>query len=361
MNGCGVLFNDVSSKGVFAFYDAGRNPISWLLPTPRPASLPGGTLQLLTTSGDFRFTPAAGFAGTVEFYYSTLSTTNDGPDNDVSLHLLGAGPQVAGLYAGRVTINVVAPPAIVPGYKPLALDDSYASNEDTPLNFAPNAFVQNDVGASYGGVISGPVHGTVEHDLCTFSEWQLFRCIEIGRLEAIIYTPHPDYNGLDSFRYNAVGDQAGTIAQVEIGTVNVFVNRVRDQPALQPDSFSAKRAEPAVLDVLANDYDPDGLIDPSTVGLEFQPASEAGDLSLGGDGTFLYTPDGSESPKAFSYRATTTDGQAVTAATFTVNVDPNPAVDDSYTINEDTLLTVGSAGGALYRFRGRRVNSAAWI
>src|SRR5581483_8751580 len=86
--------------------------------------------------------------------------------------------------------------------------------------------------------------------------------------------------------------------------------------------------------------------DPLTAVLVAGPAH--GSLALNANGSFTYTPapnyNGSDS---FTYKAS--DGQAgsnVAAVSLTVNPvnDPPVAANDSYTLNEDTPLTVAAPG-----------------
>ena len=93
--------------------------------------------------------------------------------------------------------------------------------------------------------------------------------------------------------------------------------------------------------VLANDKDPDG--DPITAVLVSQPAD--GTLTFNADGSFTYTPAaGFSGTDSFTYQAS--DGQLLSnVATVTINMGQPPvANDDSYSTNENTVLSVFAPG-----------------
>src|SRR6266436_883511 len=71
---------------------------------------------------------------------------------------------------------------------PVAIADSYATPEDTPLSIAAPGILANDTGGATSAVLDNvPAHGTLNLNLDgSFS-----------------YTPAKDYNGADSFSYRA--------------------------------------------------------------------------------------------------------------------------------------------------------------
>ncbi|MCA9911644.1 MAG: tandem-95 repeat protein, partial [Anaerolineae bacterium] len=123
-----------------------------------------------------------------------------------------------------------------------------------------------------------------------------------------------------------------------------------NQPALaNDDAVQTDEDIPVVISVLANDTDPDGNLDPSTVRIITSPIN--GIAVANADGTVTYTPNvnffGSDS---FTY--TVSDG-SLTSNVATVSITVHPindapvAVDDggpAYTTDEDTPLTVVAPG-----------------
>jgi hypothetical protein len=75
-----------------------------------------------------------------------------------------------------------------------------------------------------------------------------------GNGSSVTYTPDPDFTGNDSFSYTVDDGFNGT------ATADVFVTvTAADQaPVANPDNVTIARGDTVVIDVLANDYDPDG-------------------------------------------------------------------------------------------------------
>ncbi len=112
----------------------------------------------------------------------------------------------------------------------------------------------------------------------------------------VIYTPPPDYFGIDSFTYTVAGSWTGQ--------VTVVVDPVNDAPVAEHDAYSLGRNQVLVADaargVLRNDLDVDR--DPLSVTLVDPP--EHGSLVLHGDGSFVYVPDTDYvGPDRFTYQA----------------------------------------------------------
>ena len=133
-------------------------------------------LLLLNSDGSFDYTPNTDFAGNDSFTYRASDTEFD------SLAL--------------VTIRVVAPPIVA--------DDAYVVNEDDTLVVpALTGVLSNDTDNNppddlSAVLLSNPASGT----LTTFDTNGMFT-----------YVPDQDFNGIDSFTYQAVdgGDSAVAI------------------------------------------------------------------------------------------------------------------------------------------------------
>ena len=120
--------------------------------------------------------------------------------------------------------------------------------------------------------------------------------------------------------------------------------------ALNQDEMLAVAAK----GVLANDTDADG--DALTAALVSGPSH--GTLTLNANGSFTYTPTaGYYGADSFTYKAN--DGLAdsnVATVSLTVNTVNHPpvAVNDSYSVNEDAVLTVAAPGVLVQRHRRGR-------
>jgi VCBS repeat-containing protein len=217
---------------------------------------------------------------------------------------------------------------------PVAVNDSYSTNEDTQLNVPAAGVLANDAdvdGDTLSAIlVTGPSHGS----------------LSLNSDGSFLYTPNGNYNGADSFTYKA---NDGTVNS-NVATVTLTINPVNDPPVAADDSYSTNEDTPlqiAASGVLANDSDVDG--DTLTAAVVSGPAH--GTLSLNSDGSFLYTPGADfNGTDSFTYRAN--DGQAdsnTAKVTITVNPvnDPPVAADDSYSTNEDTPLNVSAGTGVL--------------
>ena len=96
------------------------------------------------------------------------------------------------------------------------------------------------------------------------------------------YTPNTGYRGADSFTYR-VRDSLGLSSNPAAVQL-----RVNSAPNTAPDSLVVKQTVTTVLDVLRNDSDPDGMLDPAS--LVIVSGSEMADMMVQNDGTIRFTP-----------------------------------------------------------------------
>ncbi|MGP4058383.1 Ig-like domain-containing protein [Mycobacterium sp. 4D054] len=277
-----VLANDTDADG---------NPLTATLVTG-PAN---GTLTL-NADGTFTYTPIADYHGTDSFTY----TAGDGA-----------------AASSTATVNITVAPV---NDAPVAAGDAYTTNEDTQLT---GNVLTNDIDADgnplTATVVTGPGRGTL-----TFNGDGTFT-----------YTPDADYHGTDTFTYE-VGDGTATSS---VATVSITISPVNDAPVAVNDSYTTNEDTKLTGNVLTNDTDADG--NPLTAAVGTGPAH--GTLTLNADGSFEYTPDANyHGTDVFTY--TINDG-ALNSRTAIVSIaiaavnDAPAAVNDSYTINEDTPLT----------------------
>ncbi|MBX3406080.1 MAG: tandem-95 repeat protein [Phycisphaeraceae bacterium] len=222
---------------------------------------------------------------------------------------------------------------------PVAVSDIYSTPEDTTLNVAAPGVLANDFDPNPGDTITAVLVSNPSNGVLTFNANGSFT-----------YTPNLNYNGLDTFTYRAV-DQGGLLSN--IATVTITVTPVNDPPVAVNDAYSTP--EDTVLNiaapgVLANDTDIDG---PFPLNAVLVATTTNGSLTLNANGSFTYTPNlNYNGPDTFTYRAR--DGAGLLSdniATVTITVtpvnDPPVAVNDAYSVNEDTTLNVNAAQGVL--------------
>jgi CubicO group peptidase (beta-lactamase class C family) len=114
-----------------------------------------------------------------------------------------------------------------------------------------------------------------------------------------------------------VQDNDGQTSNAATVTVTVVANQ---PPTAVDDSVSTDENSPVTVNVIANDTDADGTIDPATVSIITDPVD--GSVLDNGDGTVTYTPDsGFTGIDTFTYTVQDNDGQTSNVATVTVTVD----------------------------------------
>jgi uncharacterized delta-60 repeat protein len=261
---------------------------------------------------DVIFIPNRNFVGTASFTYRPFDGT-DWAENPAT-----------------VTITVTEG-----NDYPVTVADSYAATEDVVLNVsAANGVLANDTDADgdplNAVLVSGPTHGQL-----TLNADGSFR-----------YTPALNFNGTDSFIYQA---SDGTLTGDGV-TVTLSVAPVNDAPTAEPHSYGAQEDTPLTIQapgVLLGARDVDG--DPITAVLATGPTH--GTLILNANGSFTYTPNANyNGSDSFTFRPS--DGVAlgnpVTVFLF-VNPtnDPPVSANDFYILNEDQVLSIAATNGVL--------------
>ena len=216
---------------------------------------------------------------------------------------------------------------------PVAVDDSYATNEDTPLSQTDPGVLGNDTDDDPITAIkvTEPSNGSVT----------------LNSDGSFTYTPSADFNGSDSFTYKANDGKLDS----NIATVTISVNPVNDDPIAVDDSATTNQDTPVVITVRDNDSDVEG--DTLTVTDVSTPANGTAMISNAGT-TVTYTPDSFYfGPDSFTY--TISDGQGGTD-TATVNITVNEIVDNTPpSISFVTPLT----GGTLQKPRALLIVNAS--
>jgi hypothetical protein len=204
----------------------------------------------------------------------------------------------------------------------IAIDDTFAVDEGSVDNVLDVLANDNDAG-----------NGTlVITALSDPSEGGAARIAPDGK--AVIYTPLNDFFGIETFVYR-VNDGLGNIDEAQ---VTVEVVDVNDKPIAVDDMFTVKEdSADNVLDVLANDYDPDG---DSLLITDVGATSGAGDVTIASDGkSLIYTPaPGFIGEEVISYYEIT-DGRGE-ADRAKVTIDVQPSID----LVEFHLQTTNLAG-----------------
>ncbi|MDC0657513.1 Ig-like domain-containing protein [Leisingera sp. SS27] len=278
---------------------SGESQTSNFVNPGHPGLMNGPSAVLLETSGGrVTFTPDAGFHGVATFQYNFFETT---------VHAYTPGN-------GQVTVMVDTDVA--------AADDTATTAEDTAVIIDVLA---NDSDADGDAMVvhrvDQPANGSAE-------------VLADG---AIRYTPDANFNGTETITYY-VGSQYQPENAASIATITVSVTPVADPIAAVDDSVTTAEDQQVVLDLTANDLNPDGQS-----GAVLSVGTPAHGSIVQNGQTFTYVPDANfNGTDSFSY--TREDGLGgTTTATVTVNVtgvnDAPAANGDSVTVAEDGSLT----------------------
>jgi VCBS repeat-containing protein len=165
-----------------------------------------GTLTL-NSDGSFTYTPEENFCGEDSFTYKAY----DGE-----------------LYSNVATVTITV---TCVNDAPVAEDDSYTTDEDTPLVVPAPGVLGNDSdvdGDTLTAVlVSGPSHGT----------------LTLNSDGSFTYTPAENFFGTDSFTYQAYDG----VDYSNVATVTITVSSVNDAPVAQNDSYTTAEDTPLVI------------------------------------------------------------------------------------------------------------------
>ncbi len=285
-----VLANDTDSDGT-------------LLPgSTTVTSGPGnGSTSVNGGTGAITYTPNADYNGGDSFVYQVC---DDGGACDTA--------------TVTVMVNDVNDP-------PLAMDDGAATDEDTAVVVDVLANDWDVDGALVPGsvqVAAPPTQGGTSVD---------------GTTGQITYTPNTGTSGGDSFVYEACDDDGACAS----ATVSVTVSKHNDPPVANDDSGITPEDTAVVVDVLLNDTDLDGTLQPGSVMVTSWPANGYTGVNPT-TGEVTYTPVGGFSGgDSFVYQVCDDDGACDTA---TVSVTINPALTGGPNLEAGTVSGVGSGG-----------------
>ncbi|MRT93188.1 tandem-95 repeat protein [Ancylomarina sp. 16SWW S1-10-2] len=287
-----VLTNDEDSDGTI---DPGS-----LVIVGQPAN---GTLVVDNATGIVSYTPNVNFHGVDSFIYEVCDDQG-----------------ACDFATVTITVGDVNSP-------PVALNNNVVTNEDVPVvidALANDSDVDGTLDLTSLKIVAGqaPAHGTVSINPTTGE---------------ITYTPNADYHGNDEFIYQICdddGDCATAVVYIEVVEVNDHMNAVDDTNTTEEDS-------PVTTQVLLNDTDIEGTVDPTSLSIYSSPSH--GTVVVNTDGTITYTPEsGFNGVDTYEYQVCD-DGGFCDIATVSITVssiddDVPVALDDTYITPEDVAI-----------------------
>jgi VCBS repeat-containing protein len=263
------------------------------------SSVSHGTLGIIS-GNHVTYTPALNYNGSDSFTFKA----NDGTVN-----------------SNTATVSITIAPV---DDAPIAVADSYTTNEDTALNVVAPGVLANDSDVDSPSLSSVLVSGVAHGNLT------------LNTNGSFSYIPASNYNGLDSFDYK-VND--GTLDS-NTTTVSISVIAVNDAPTAVPDTVSIDEDTTLVIaktTLLANDSDIDG----DSITLTGVSNPTYGTVSVSTDNVTFTPTLNYFGPASFDY--TISDGHLSSTTTVTVTVNPvndAPVLDPIGNKNVDEFSTL---------------------
>ena len=282
---------------------------------------PQGTYAVDAT-GLVTFTPAANFSGTATIQYSVRD--NEGMTSDPASLTI----EVAGIND-----------------KPVAVNDAITINED---NNAVINVIANDTDAD-GSIVAS----SVDLDVSAPGIQSSINVAEGSFTVAsgvVTFVPLTNFFGTVTLSYT-VNDNEG--ATSDPATITITVNAVNDPPVANNDIANTPQNVPVTINILSNDLDVDGTINPVTVDLlpstpvvaDKTRTVASGTYSVDAAGIITFTPVAAFSgTSSITYTVKDNLGATSNIATISVLVDfvnnPPLANPDAATTEEDTPVTI---------------------
>lgn len=249
------------------------------------ASVSGTSLSAPHVSGTFALLKSAFPAASVDdleaaVQLSAVDLGLPGPDDEFG----------AGQVDARAAWERLGAPALT------AQDDAWYLDEDAPLHVGGRGVLRNDRGAAQTALLfARPAHGT----------------LVLRPSGAFAYTPAPDFNGVDRFRYVA-SDGVHVSAPA---TVTLGISPMDDPPVARDDQLAITGT--TKLDLLGNDFDRDSVLAPASVTIVTCAAK--GSLTVLRSGLVVYRPrKGARGVDSFTYRVADVAGVWSNVATVRV-------------------------------------------
>jgi gliding motility-associated-like protein len=208
----------------------------------------------ISATGTLTYTPAPNANGVATI---TVTLSDNGSN-------IAPNVNISAAQTFTITVNPV-------NEAPIAVNDVYTTNEDTQLKMDPSGVLSNDSDPENSALTALLVSTTSNGSLILNPDG------------SFVYTPSTNFNGTDSFTYQA---SDGSLSS-SIATVTITVNPINDQPLALDDQVLGYEGKPVSFDVLQNDSDVDGDVLTTTI---LSPPAK-GTLKKTGNGTYEYTPE----------------------------------------------------------------------
>ena len=208
-----------------------------------------------------------------------------------------------GLESALATVTMTVLPVNDP---PVAVNDTdtIASNVQAILDLAANDFDLDD-GLDLASIVIGtsPSRGT----------------ITVNTDGTVTYVHDGSEVLQDTFTYR-IKDKSGVLSNE--ATVSLTIELINQPPVANPDSATLSTVGgQIVIDLAANDNDPDGGLNLGSIVIKTPPTN--GNVNVIGDGTVRYTHNGGTSTSdSFTYQIRDNAGELSNEATVSISIEP---------------------------------------
>jgi VCBS repeat-containing protein len=347
-----VLANDTDVDGPFplavARIDGGAVSVG------QDVAVTGGSVHV-NADGTLTFTPTANSTVDGSFTY----TAKD-----------GAGAESA---AATVNIDVTpvndAPFLSVPGPQGPTEDTQFTFNGGSTISVGDvDAGAATDFSVSllvdHGSLQLVAQGGAVVSGTDTFAARTITGTVADvnATLATLKYTAVPNFFGVDTLviTANDNGNTGSGGALSTTSTVQLNVSATNDAPTANADTININEDQTPTINVLGNDFDPDGPFPLSIARINGASVSSGDDISITGgslhvnaDGSLKFTPtanlnnSNNSGPVTFTYTPKDGNGlEAAAPATVTLNITPvndaPTATADKFTLNENGAASIGN-------------------
>jgi VCBS repeat-containing protein len=255
---------------------------------------------------------------------------------------------------------------------PVAVDDAYSTNEDTPLTVnAATGVLTNDTDPDADTLTVDQVNASGANVGNAFTSTG-GATVTVNANGSLSYNPNGQFNSLtvgqqttDTFTYRTSDGGLNDTA-----TVTITITGVNDAPTATDDSYSAVGNTTLVVgntipagragktltgSVKSNDTDPDTASGSLTITAGTSATTLGGSVTVDADGTFTYTPPTSTTNTSDTFTYTIGDGTSTDTGTVTIAlasrvwyVDNTAAAGGTGRSSDpfDTLAEATAAGGA---------------
>lgn len=313
-----VVANDIDIDGTINAATVDLNPAAGGIQITRTVT--AGTFTV--SAGVVTYVPATNYNGLASITYTVQDD--------------------AGTASNAATITVTVASV---NSDPVAVNDAATTNEDTPVSLN---VVTNDNDPD--GTINA---ATVDLNTATAGIQNSFTSTDgtytVNASGVVTFTPASNFNNPSSVTYT-VNDNVGATSNV--ATIAITITPVNDPPVANNDAASTPEKTAVTINVVANDTDVEGALDPSTVDLDTstpgiqnsRTVTNVGAYTVSNTGIVTFTPGPTFSgATTLNYRVNDSGGATSNAATISITVnavnDPPVAVPDVATTNEDASVT----------------------